>query len=145
MDRKEDTKYTLEELASLSGYTRRTIRYYIAEGILSGPVTMGRGAEYTAEHLQRLQDIKVMQIQGKTIPEIRQIPQGAVPVSTVAGFMERFGPTVWEEVLIGGGVRVSVRVNETPERKEHIRKALGIFMEALNEKSDETKGIEGED
>lgn len=137
MDRKEDTRYTLEELASLSGYTRRTIRYYIAEGILSGPVTMGRGAEYTAEHLQRLQDIKVMQLQGKTIPEIRRVPQGAVAVSTVAGFIERLGPTVWEEISCARDVRVSIGVDVTPGRKQKIQDALVLFTKALNEETQE--------
>lgn len=150
----EEKKYSLEELAELSGYSARTIRYYIAEKILPGPVTMGRGAEYSEEHLQRLQKVKELQNKGLSLLGVKHsletgYPEPALSVAKTL-LKEKLkesstDPVIWEEVLIGGGVRVSMRVNETPERKEHIRKALGIFMEALNEKSDETKGIEGED
>ncbi len=55
------TEYTLTELANLSGVTPRTIRYYIANGLLSAPTSSGPGARYTEEHLERLRTIKKLQ------------------------------------------------------------------------------------
>ena len=49
---------TLAELSEESGTPARTIRFYIARGLLDGPLKAGRGAVYTAEHLARLEKIK---------------------------------------------------------------------------------------
>ena len=48
----------------------RTIRFYIARGLLDGPVKAGRGAVYTADHLARLERIKEMQAEGRMLAEI---------------------------------------------------------------------------
>ena len=61
---------TLAELAEASGLPARTIRFYIARRVLSGPGKAGRGAAYGPEHLKRLQQIQRLQSQGRTIAEI---------------------------------------------------------------------------
>src|ERR671922_115977 len=52
---------TLGEIAAAAGLPARTIRFYIARGLLNGPVKGGRGAAYTTEHLARLDRIKSLQ------------------------------------------------------------------------------------
>ena len=49
-----DSSWTLDELATETGLTPRTIRGYIERGLLAGPVTRGRGARYGERHLNRL-------------------------------------------------------------------------------------------
>jgi DNA-binding transcriptional MerR regulator len=49
-----DGSYSLDELAREADVTQRTIRYYIAEGLLPPPDSAGRNARYTSEHLDRL-------------------------------------------------------------------------------------------
>ena len=65
------TDYSLPELASLAGVTPRTVRYYIAQGLLPSPARVGPGARYGDAHLARLRLIK--QLQGEHLPlaEIR--------------------------------------------------------------------------
>jgi DNA-binding transcriptional MerR regulator len=46
---------TLAELADASGIPPRTVRFYIARGLLEGPEVAGRGATYGPGHLERLQ------------------------------------------------------------------------------------------
>jgi len=48
---------TLAELSEESSIPARTIRFYIARGLLDGRVKAGRGAVYTAERL-RLEKIQ---------------------------------------------------------------------------------------
>lgn len=60
MDTENGTTYSIEELSDLTGFDRRTIRSYIEQGLLSGPVKMGRYAQYAPEHLSRLLAIKFM-------------------------------------------------------------------------------------
>ena len=70
---------TLAELSEESGIPARTIRFYIARGLLAGPVKSGRGAVYTAEHLERLEKIKQLQSQGKMLAEIAHDLAGGAP------------------------------------------------------------------
>ena len=60
MDTENGTTYSIEELSELTGFDRRTIRSYIEQGLLRGPVKMGRYAQYAPEHLSRLLAIKYM-------------------------------------------------------------------------------------
>src|SRR5580700_1377077 len=78
---------TLAELSEQSGIPARTIRFYIARGLLDGPVKAGRGAVYTAAHLARLEKIKGLQTDGRMLSEIVHIlsagplPETATPPS----------------------------------------------------------------
>ena len=56
-----DTEYSLQDLADLAGATPRTIRYYIAQGLLASPGRVGPGTTYTEGHLNRLRLIKRLQ------------------------------------------------------------------------------------
>jgi len=64
--------YSLKELAELTGIEPRTIRSYIAKGLLLGPLSRGRNASYSEHHLERLQEIRSLKEQGLTLDEIRQ-------------------------------------------------------------------------
>jgi DNA-binding transcriptional MerR regulator len=50
----EEPSYSLDELTSAAGVTVRTVRYYIAEGLLPPPVGGGPRTRYTQQHLDRL-------------------------------------------------------------------------------------------
>jgi DNA-binding transcriptional MerR regulator len=56
------SRYPIGKLAEAAGVTPRTVRYYIAEGLLPPPQTEGRYALYTDEHLRRLQLIQRLKI-----------------------------------------------------------------------------------
>ena len=54
----DDARYTLTELADLAGVTPRTVRYYLAQGLLPGVGVAGPGAKYDDTHLARLRLIR---------------------------------------------------------------------------------------
>jgi DNA-binding transcriptional MerR regulator len=66
-----DTPYTIADLARLTGVTPRTVRYYVAQGLLPGPDATGRGAHYDDGHLARLQLTRRLQRQHLPLAEIR--------------------------------------------------------------------------
>jgi DNA-binding transcriptional MerR regulator len=68
----ESERYGIEELAALGGVTRRTVRYYVQEGLIPAPLGVGRGRHYGAEHLDRLQAVKALQERGRSLDQIRQ-------------------------------------------------------------------------
>ena len=82
-----DTEYSLQDLADLAGATPRTIRYYIAQGLLASPGRVGPGTTYTDGHLNRLRLIKRLQREHLPLAEIRS-RLAALDDATVADLVE---------------------------------------------------------
>ena len=66
--------FSLNELASRCGYSPRLVRRYIEQGLLPPAQIRGRGAYYTAVHMDRLRAVDVLKTRGQLrISEIRQV------------------------------------------------------------------------
>jgi len=63
--------YTLTDLCALAGVTPRTVRYYVAEGILRPPGGSGPGVRYDEGHLARLRLVRRLQREHLPLAEIR--------------------------------------------------------------------------
>lgn len=68
----DDERYSLTELADLAGVTPRTVRYYLAQGLLPAVGQTGPGSKYTPGHLARLQLIRRLQAEHLPLAEIRR-------------------------------------------------------------------------
>lgn len=127
-----NTSKTLAELSEESGLPARTIRFYIARGLLDGPVKSGRGAVYTAEHVTRLEKIKQLQAGGRMLAEIAHelrvgpTERAAVPRSP------------WWQHMIQEDVMVWVRGDVSPWRMKQIRRAVDDFASRLPEPESNT-------
>ena len=66
-----DEPYSLSDLASLADVTPRTIRYYVAQGLLPSPEAAGPATRYGEGHLLRLRLIKRLQRDHLPLAEIR--------------------------------------------------------------------------
>lgn len=64
---------TIDDLAAYADVPVRTIRFYIAEGLLPGASTRGKGASYTQEHLERLQLIRLLVARHLPLAEIHAL------------------------------------------------------------------------
>jgi DNA-binding transcriptional MerR regulator len=118
---------TLAELSDESGIPARTIRFYIARGLLDGPVKAGRGAVYTAAHLTRLEKIKSLQAKGRMLVEIAYDLDGGQPVQTAAT------ASPWWQHVIQDDVMVWVRGDVSPWRMKQIRAAVDDLAARLRE------------
>src|SRR5690349_6658849 len=67
-----DDHYALSELADLAGVTPRTVRYYLAQGLLPAVGQSGPGAKYDDRHLARLRLIRRLQNEHLPLAEIRR-------------------------------------------------------------------------
>lgn len=123
---------TLAELSDDSGIPARTIRFYIARGILAGPVKAGRQAVYGAEHLTRLEKIKEWQAQGRMLAEIANDLRAGARAQTAAP------PSVWWQHAIQEDVMVWVRGDVSPWRMKQIRAAVDAMTSQLADQSSET-------
>ena len=132
----DDRPRTLAELAEASGIPARTIRFYIARGLVEGPVTAGRGASYTANHLARLQRIKELQSRGLTLAEIGRSLPGAKAERDLPA------PSAWWNYPVAEDVIVLVRAGVSPWRARQVLAALQQMTGSL---SMEATGREEED
>jgi DNA-binding transcriptional MerR regulator len=69
----EQEELTVDELASRTGMTVRTVRFYAAEGLLPPPVRRGRVGYYGASHRMRLELIRTLQEHGYTLAAIERV------------------------------------------------------------------------
>ncbi len=64
----------ISELSALSGVPTSTIKYYIRENLLPGPLkNKGTRARYTARHIDRLELIKKIRQEGVSLNKVRDI------------------------------------------------------------------------
>jgi DNA-binding transcriptional MerR regulator len=72
----DDERHSLTELADLAGVTPRTVRYYLAQGLLPAVGPSGPGSKYDATHLARLRLIRRLQAEHLPLAEIRRRLEG---------------------------------------------------------------------
>ena len=113
---------TLAEIAEASGLPARTIRFYIARGLLNGPIKGGRSAAYTAEHVERLERIQRLQAAGHTLSEIARMPGGPSGEESAAA-----PAAAWWQHAIAPDVIVWVRAGASPWRTRQVRTAVDEF------------------
>jgi DNA-binding transcriptional MerR regulator len=105
-----DTKtYSVGELAEAAGVSGRTVRYYVQEGLLPGPVGLGRGSHYGQEHLDQLRRILDLQRAGHSLLAIRQVLAGKTvpPPQRPGKEIGRVRPVLMARVVLGDGVELS--------------------------------------
>lgn len=68
-----EPEYTIDELATLTRVPSRTIRFYQSAGALPKPMIKGRVAFYGRAHVERLEQIAMLQDRGLQIKAIRSV------------------------------------------------------------------------
>ena len=86
-----ENEYSLQDLADLAGVSPRTVRYYVAQGLLPSPGQTGPGARYTGGHLARLRLIRRLQREHLPLAEIRN-RLAQLDDETIAGLLEADAP-----------------------------------------------------
>ena len=122
---------TLVELADVSGVPARTIRFYIAKGLLPPPLVGGRAACYGEAHLKELDKIKTLQEQGRTLAQIAWQPgEGEKEVRPPE-------PSAWWNYPVSEDVVVEVRCDASPWRLKQVRSLIAQMIQQLNENKEE--------
>ena len=133
----EGKRYTIEDLVEKTGFSRRTIRYYVQEGLLDPPAGRGRGGFYFDSHLQRLMHIRRLQAQGLKLAAIAGIVLGrGQPESAVVAApstVDLPAPDTWEHYTLAPGVDLSVRHGLEAEMRGKIDRIMRAARAILNE------------
>lgn len=119
-------RYSIDELSTLAGVTARTVRYYIAEGLVSRPHGEKRGAYYVRRHLEQLLLVRRWTDAGLSLERVRELiagaPEDPPPRRAAAGSVE-----VWSRVTVADGLEVHVepgRAGLTPEQLRHLVRGM---------------------
>lgn len=125
------SRYSIDELSTLAGVAPRTVRYYIAEGLMDRPEGEKRGAHYLRRHLDQLLQIRRWTDEGLTLERIRARLAGAPadpsPRPAAPGSVE-----VWSRVTLADGVELHLEPGRAGLTAEQAR-ALVRGMVALYE------------
>ena len=133
---------TLEELSDMTGVSGRNIRYYIAQGLLPGPTTMGRKASYTDDHVNRLRQIQTWQAEGKSLAEIKTLGNSIPPCLGVVHPWKVWtlpshpGFTVWEEHPLTTDLRIQIGTGITVARRAVVMTTLTALKVTLDKMGD---------
>lgn len=122
-----ERRITIQELCSITGYSRRTIRYYIQIGLLDPPAGRGRGGFYNDSHVNKLKQIKALNEKGMSLAAIiNYFKSGSIPE-------ESYGRDIWIKYAISDGVEFSVRKDIDEERKKKIFEIVRVAKSIIKE------------
>jgi DNA-binding transcriptional MerR regulator len=142
----ERETYRLRELANAAGGTPRTVRYYIAQGLLPSPGRLGPHTRYGADHLARLRLVRRLQDEGLSLAEIRErlsdapapmlapmaAPMASPEFEPILGsaFVHARPATppteMWDRYALAQGVELHVRKPATPDARALVDEVLQL-------------------
>lgn len=107
-------RYSIADLEAETGFNARTIRYYIAEGMLTPAHGRGPSATYDKDHLLRLRMIKELKEDFLPLDAIKQRLGKLSTEDLEAHFAIQSGPTsaVWRRIVFGPDVELHVREHD---------------------------------
>jgi DNA-binding transcriptional MerR regulator len=116
-------RYSIDELAALAELPRRTVRYYIQQGLVARPAGgEKRSAYYTTGHLEQLLTIRKWQQAGLSLERIRELLAGPAegvlppPRPRGAGTVE-----VWSHLVVTDGLEVTLEPSRAGLSPEEVR------------------------
>ena len=131
----ETPRFSLDELCALVALPRRTVRFYMQQGLVERPIGTGRGAHYTPRHVDQLLIVKKWKEAGLSLERIGELVSGTgtpVPPPPVRpGQVE-----VWSRVHIADGVELQIepkRAGLSPEQLRDLVREIMAAYEHLQE------------
>ena len=133
-----------------SAPSARSVRFYVANGLLDRPEGAGTSATYNYRHLLQLLSVKIRQREGQTLERIRQemhgvtgdalerrVAQSLAPAlgagaDAVVRTTDGAAPLAWRRLPVADGIELHVRDDSPAAReeamvamREAVRAALG--------------------
>ena len=118
-------QHTIQDLCDLTGYSSRTIRYYIQEGLLDPPAGRGRGGFYFDSHLKRLLEIRAHQDKGLKLAAIQELVkkgEGPGPLSV---------RELWVKYPVDTGIEIHISRDLEEKERKKIAKIIRVAKSIL--------------
>ena len=124
--------YPLDDLCTLSGLPKRTVRYYMQIGLVDRPIGETRAAYYTQHHLEQLLQVKRLSDAGLSLQRIRSVLAGEVPPAAprprTPGSVE-----VRSHVFLAPGIELQIRAEDAALSPEQVRALVQALAEAARQ------------
>jgi len=135
----ENKKYLIEDLCELTGFSRRTIRYYVQLGLIDPPAGRGRGGYYADSHLEKLMKIKTFQERGLRLDAITVLLQtgGAVTEDYSRDRNKEIADLVlerevWVHFPLAPGIEIRVSREVEQQKRHRIMELVRTARSVLN-------------
>jgi DNA-binding transcriptional MerR regulator len=126
------TSFTLDDLCSLTDFSKRTVRYYMQLGLVDRPIGETRAAHYLETHLQQLLRIKKLTDAGVSLERVRDVLTGGdEPVPARAkkpGSIE-----VKSHLFVVPGVELQISPDEAGLTPDQVRALVKAVMAAAQQ------------
>ena len=133
MESGREREYSIGELAEAAGISTRTIRYYVAEGLLPPPAGAGPNSRYTDTHLEQLTLIGRLKEQYLPLKEIRRrlighnVPEApAQRAASISPSSPPRQPSAHVHRLLGRALAESVPATEASDLAYSLPEAGGV-------------------
>jgi DNA-binding transcriptional MerR regulator len=100
-------RYLIDELCTLTSFPRRTVRYYVQEGLVDPPAGRGRGGYYSDLHVAQLSRIRGLQEKGYRLDAIRGLLGRSAPAVAAIEPVLPHG-TSWTRHAVVPGVELHI-------------------------------------
>lgn len=131
-------RLSIDQLATLTGLTARTVRYYIQQGLVSRPEGAKRGAYYEQRHIEQLLLIRRWTDAGLSLDRVRELIGGA-PEDPPRRTAPPGSVEVWSRVTVADGLEVHLepgRAGLTPEQvRAFIRGVATLYRQTRSEQN----------
>ena len=121
--------YSLDELCTLTDTPKRTVRFYMGQGLMDRSEGQKKGAYYLEKHLMQLLEIKKWQKAGLSLDRIKSLMHQGVdelvpPISPPQlGMIE-----IWSHLSIADGVQLQIEANRAELTPEQVRALSSVIM-----------------
>lgn len=127
------SRFSLEDLASLTSLPPRTIRFYIQEGVVDRPEGVRRGAWYHQGHLEQLLAIRRWQAAGLSLDRIRELVRRPTDDDDVPPAPRRPGDVeVWSHVALAEGLELLIEPGRAGLSPEQLRRLAAACVQAAD-------------
>lgn len=113
-------RYSIDELSTLAGVTPRTVRYYIAQGLLERPEGEKRGAHYLRRHLEQLLLVRRWTDAGLSLDRVRELLDGA-PEDPPRRAAAPGSVEVWSRITVVDGLEVHLEPGRAGLSPDQVR------------------------
>ncbi len=134
-----EQRYSIDELAALVELPRRTVRYYIQEGLVDRPHGSRRAAYYTRRHLDQLLEIRKWQRAGLSLERIRELLHTPAAAEVPPRPRGRGSVEVWSHIVIDPGLELHVAPDQAgldPEQVRTLARELVKLVDRIREEGE---------
>ena len=125
----DPSRLSIDDVCTLTGLAKRTVRYYLQIGLIDKPLGEKRGSYYQQKHLSQLSRIKQLSEAGVSLERIRLVlggeetplPQAPPAIGSV---------TVKSHLFLSPGITVVIDPHEARLSPEGLRQLISDLTQA---------------